>query len=36
VEEWEASPPSELDRNEQAKVQKKLDGAKVKLARERK
>ncbi|MDX1978996.1 MAG: tetratricopeptide repeat protein [Bryobacteraceae bacterium] len=34
VAEWEASPASELDRNELAKVQKKLDNAKVKLARE--
>jgi len=31
---WQAAPPSEADPEESAKVQKKLDGAKVRLARE--
>jgi tetratricopeptide (TPR) repeat protein len=32
--EWQAGPPSDLDHAEVAKVQKKLDDAKVRLARE--
>lgn len=32
--EWENSPPSEKDTTEIAKIQKKLEGAKVRLARE--
>jgi tetratricopeptide (TPR) repeat protein len=34
LKEWEASPPSEMDESEVAKVQKKLEGAKVRQARE--
>jgi predicted Zn-dependent protease len=34
LKEWQVSPPSEVDHAEIAKVQKKLDGAKVRLARE--
>ncbi len=34
LKEWNASPPSELDPNEVAKVQKKLEGARIRLARE--
>ena len=34
LKEWQVSPPSEVDPGEIAKVQKKLDGAKVRLARE--
>ncbi len=34
VKEWQTSSPSEMDRVEMAKVQKKLDDAKVRLARE--
>ncbi len=34
--EWEATPASEQDKGEVAKIQKKLDGAKIKLAKERK
>lgn len=32
--EWKATPPTELDNTEVAKVQKKLDNAKVRLAKE--
>jgi tetratricopeptide (TPR) repeat protein len=32
--EWQAGPPSDLDHTEMAKVQKKLEDAKVRLARE--
>lgn len=34
LKEWESSAPAELDHTEIAKVQKKLEGAKVRLARE--
>ncbi|HEX6897561.1 MAG TPA: tetratricopeptide repeat protein [Bryobacteraceae bacterium] len=34
LKEWQTSSPSEMDRGEVAKVQKKLDDAKVRLARE--
>jgi tetratricopeptide (TPR) repeat protein len=34
LKEWQATPPSEMDHAEVAKVQKKLDGAKVRQARE--
>lgn len=34
LKEWQASAPSELDHSELAKIQKKLDDAKVRLARE--
>ncbi|MBM3727666.1 MAG: tetratricopeptide repeat protein [Acidobacteria bacterium] len=34
VEEWKANAPADQDSSEVAKVQKKLDGARVKLARE--
>jgi len=34
VKEWQTSSPSEMDHAEMAKVQKKLDEAKVRLARE--
>ena len=34
VKEWQTSSPSEMDHSEMAKVQKKLDEAKVRLARE--
>ena len=34
LKEWEKSPPADLDHAEVAKVQKKLDDAKVRLARE--
>jgi Flp pilus assembly protein TadD len=34
LKEWQASSPSELDHSEMAKVQKKLEDAKVRLARE--
>jgi hypothetical protein len=34
VKEWQTSSPAEMDRAEMAKVQKKLDEAKVRLARE--
>jgi hypothetical protein len=34
LKEWQATPPSELDQSEVAKVQKKLDSAKVRQARE--
>ncbi|HTS47325.1 MAG TPA: tetratricopeptide repeat protein, partial [Bryobacteraceae bacterium] len=34
VKEWQTSSPGEMDRTEMAKVQKKLDEAKVRLARE--
>ncbi len=34
LKEWQSSSPSELDQNEVAKVQKKLESAKVRLARE--
>ncbi len=36
LKEWEATPASEQDSNEMAKIQKKLDGAKVRLAKESK
>ena len=34
LKEWQTSAPSEVDHTEVAKVQKKLDDAKVRLARE--
>jgi tetratricopeptide (TPR) repeat protein len=34
LKEWQATPPTEMDHSEIAKVQKKLDGAKVRQARE--
>ena len=34
LKEWQAGPPSDLDHTEVAKIQKKLDDAKVRLARE--
>jgi predicted negative regulator of RcsB-dependent stress response len=34
LKEWQASAPTEVDHAEVAKVQKKLDDAKVRLARE--
>jgi predicted Zn-dependent protease len=36
LKEWEATPSSEQDYAEIAKIQKKLDGAKVRLAKENK
>jgi hypothetical protein len=34
IAEWQASAPSEVDPAEIAKIQKKVEGAKVRLARE--
>ena len=34
VKEWESSPPSEIDQSEVAKIQKKLESARVRLAKE--
>ena len=34
VKEWESSPPSETDQSEVAKIQKKLESARVRLAKE--
>jgi Tfp pilus assembly protein PilF len=34
LKEWETSPPSEVDHAEVAKIQKKLENAKVRLAKE--
>ena len=34
LKEWNASSPADLDQSEIAKVKNKLDGAKVRLARE--
>ncbi|MBL8178623.1 MAG: tetratricopeptide repeat protein, partial [Bryobacterales bacterium] len=36
LKEWETTPSSEQDQSEMAKIQKKLDGAKVRLAKENK